>query len=58
MKTLLAISCVAGLLLTCCVGCAAALLGLRRLDRWCQRQLTDTDGQPESIRNPQSAIRN
>ena len=26
-------------LLLCALGCAAALIGLRRLDRWCQRSL-------------------
>ena len=35
------LSCVAGLLLTCLTGSIAALLGLRRLDAWCERQLTD-----------------
>jgi hypothetical protein len=32
----------AGILLICFIGAAAALLGLRRLDAWCSRQITDT----------------
>ena len=32
----------------CLIGIAASWLGLRRLDAWCARQLTDTDGQPET----------
>ena len=30
-----------GLLLVCLIGAASALIGLRSLDRWCARQLTD-----------------
>ena len=48
MKTLAAIITIPGILLICCVGAFAALCGLRRLDNWCARQLTDTDGQPEN----------
>jgi hypothetical protein len=47
MKTLAAIITLPGILLICCVGAFAALCGLRRLDNWCARQLTDTDGQAE-----------
>jgi len=47
MKTIYAIFAVAGILLTCAVGIAAALCGFTRLDAWCARQLTDSDGQPE-----------
>lgn len=36
---------VPGLLLVCFIGIFAVLTGLNRLDRWCQRQLTD--GQAE-----------
>jgi len=47
MKTLAAIVTLPGILLICFVGAFAALIGLRSLDRWCARQLTDTDGQEE-----------
>lgn len=41
MKTLTAIFAVAGILLLCGVGIAAALCGFKRLDAWCVRALTD-----------------
>ena len=47
MKTLAAMFILPGILLLCVVGAGAALLGWRSLDRWCARQLTDTDGQAE-----------
>jgi hypothetical protein len=47
MKTLAAMFILPGILLICFVGACAALCGLRRLDNWCARQLTDTDGQAE-----------
>ncbi|MDR3427833.1 hypothetical protein [Silvimonas sp.] len=31
----------------CCIGILSALCGSRRLDRWCERQFLDADGQPE-----------
>lgn len=37
-----------GVLLLCMVGTFAALTGWRTLDKWCERQLLDTDGQTES----------
>jgi hypothetical protein len=39
-----------GILLLCGLGLAACWLRLDRLERWCARQLTDTDGQPETTR--------
>ena len=47
MKTIIALITLPGLLMLCVVGCAAALAGWDRVDRWCQQQLTDTDGQGE-----------
>ncbi len=47
MKTIAAFITLPGILLICLVGAFAALCGLRRLDNWCARQLTDTDGQAE-----------
>jgi len=47
MKTLLAILIVFGLFLVCVIGAAAQLCRVKRLDDWCTRQLTDTDGQAE-----------
>ena len=47
MKTLIALLLLPGILLVCVIGCAAALCRLKRLDAWCERQLTDTDGQAE-----------
>jgi hypothetical protein len=35
------------LLIFCFIGAIAAILGIGPLDRWCAKQLTDTDGQPE-----------
>lgn len=48
MKTTVSIFYLLLIILICFVGACAALLGLRRLDAWCARQLTDTDGQPEN----------
>jgi hypothetical protein len=45
MKTITAILIVGGIVLVCLLGCAASLLGLKRIDAWCSRQLTD--GQSE-----------
>ena len=42
MKTLFALLMLPGILLICMIGCAAALCRLKRLDAWCERQLTDT----------------
>jgi hypothetical protein len=47
MKTLIPLLLLPGILLVCVIGCAAALLRLKRVEDWCARQLTDTDGQPE-----------
>lgn len=46
-RSLNAALCLPGILLVCCLGLAAAWLKLDRLNRWCERQLSDTDGQPE-----------
>ena len=48
MKTCLARGQLVPVLLLCVVGLCAAFIGWRSLDAWCQRQLTDTDGQPET----------
>ena len=41
MKSLLlALIFLPGILLVCLIGCAAALAGWDRVDRWCQEQLT------------------
>lgn len=40
---------VLGVVLLCLVGAFAAIVGWQRLDRWCQRQLSDTDGQEERV---------
>jgi hypothetical protein len=47
MKTIIGLLMLPGILLICVIGAAAALCRCRRLDDWCERQLTDTDGQPE-----------
>jgi len=44
MKLLCVLLAIVGL---CCLGALAARLGLRRLDDWCARQLTDTNCAPE-----------
>ena len=38
----------------CLIGIAASWLGLRRLDAWCARQLTDTDCSESEIVNRKS----
>ena len=48
MRTIACCFDLAALLLICVIGVGASLLGLHRLDAWCARQLTDTDGQPET----------
>ena len=48
MKTLIAIIMLPGIFLVCLVGCAAALSGFDRVDRWCERQLTDGQAEEDS----------
>ena len=43
MKTFVALLLLPGILLICVIGGAAALCRFKRLDVWCERQLTDTD---------------
>ena len=47
MKLLISLFYLVPILGLCFIGACAALVGLQSLDRWCARQLTDTDGQPE-----------
>jgi len=47
MKKFSALFLLPGILLVCVTGLAASLVGWRSLDRWCARQLTDADGQPD-----------
>jgi len=47
MKILIAIFVLVLVLALCLVGACAALCGFKRIDGFCERQLTDTDGQPE-----------
>lgn len=47
-RTWCAVLTLPGILLLCLVGVFAALARMRSLDRWCARQLTDTDGQTEN----------
>jgi hypothetical protein len=54
MRTIIAIIALFEILLTCLVGACAALAGWSRIDGWCERHFTDTDGQPET---PHSALR-
>jgi hypothetical protein len=53
MKTLLALLLLPGILLICLVGAAAALSGFDRVDRWCQRQLTDGQAPEDSALTPE-----
>lgn len=46
-KTLCALLVLPGIILLCITGAVAGLIGATRLDAWCARQITDTDGQPE-----------
>ncbi len=39
MKLLIALIVLPGVLLLCCIGLAAALLGFERMDYWCQNSL-------------------
>jgi hypothetical protein len=55
MKTLVTIFALVGIISTCLVGACAAICGFKRIDRWCEKQLTDTDGQPEE-RDVQSKL--
>ena len=47
MKTFLLILAVVALVATALVGACAAICGCKRIDAFCSRHLTDTDGQPE-----------
>ena len=49
MKTMIAISRLAGIFLVCVIGCAAALAGCDRVDRWCARQLTDGQSEEDAL---------
>ncbi|MCX6896290.1 MAG: hypothetical protein NTZ16_12495 [Verrucomicrobia bacterium] len=48
MKTAYLCFVVPVLLGICLLGLCSYWLGLTRLEAWCARQLTDTDGQPET----------
>lgn len=39
--------CLPGIIAVCAVGGLADLFGAEKLARWCERELMDTDGQPE-----------
>ena len=47
MRTIALILAVCGLVAACLVGACASICGCKRIDNFCSRQLTDTDGQPE-----------
>jgi len=48
MKLIIALITLPGIFLICVIGCAAALAGFDRVDRWCQRQLTDGQAEEDS----------
>ena len=47
MKTFILTIAVLSLVATALVGACASICGCKRIDAFCSRQLTDTDGQPE-----------
>ncbi len=52
MRTIALILAIAGLVAACLVGACSSICGFKRIDNFCARRLTDTDGQPEEDCQP------